>query len=88
VVVYLFKTKCANKKLKIDADAPSLCNGKMVLKQQVNNSMQTEELIGPGDCHGHPQAYGVIHYLYYSFLDDYSFLVKKLHHKTISISFL
>jgi hypothetical protein len=32
---------------------------------------------------GHPQAYGVIYYLYYSLLDDYFFPVKKLHHKTI-----
>jgi hypothetical protein len=33
---------------------------------------------------GNPQAYGVIHYLDDSLLDDYSFPVKKLHHKTIS----
>jgi hypothetical protein len=33
---------------------------------------------------GHPQYYGVIYYLYDSFLDDYSFPVKKFHHKTIS----
>jgi hypothetical protein len=33
---------------------------------------------------GHPQDYGVIHYLVDSLLDDYSFPVKKLHHKTIS----
>jgi hypothetical protein len=33
---------------------------------------------------GHPQAYGVFHYLDDSLLDDYSFPVKKLHHKTIS----
>jgi hypothetical protein len=46
--------------------------------------MQTEELIGPEGCHGYPQAYGVIHYLYDSLLDDYSFPVKKIHHKTIS----
>jgi hypothetical protein len=32
---------------------------------------------------GDPQAYGVIHYLDDSLLDDYSFPVKKLHHKTI-----
>jgi hypothetical protein len=32
---------------------------------------------------GHPQAYGVVHYLDDSLLDDYSFPVKKLHHKTI-----
>jgi hypothetical protein len=33
---------------------------------------------------GHPQAYGVVHYLDDSLLDDYSFPVKKHHHKTIS----
>jgi hypothetical protein len=33
---------------------------------------------------GHPQAYGVIQYLDDSLLDQYSVLVKKLHHKTIS----
>jgi hypothetical protein len=32
---------------------------------------------------GHPQAYGVVHYLDDSLLDDYSFPVKKLHHKNI-----
>jgi hypothetical protein len=37
---------------------------------------------------GHPQAYGVIHYLDDSLVDDYSFPVKKLHHKTISHLFL
>jgi hypothetical protein len=36
---------------------------------------------------GKPQAYGVIHYLDDSLLDDYSFPVKKLHHKTISYLF-
>jgi hypothetical protein len=36
------------KNLKLDADAPSLCNGKVMLKKQDKNSMQTEELIGPG----------------------------------------
>jgi hypothetical protein len=46
--------------------------------------MQTEELIGPGGAMGHPQAYGVIHYLDDSLLDQYSIPVKKLHHKTIS----
>jgi hypothetical protein len=46
--------------------------------------MQTQELIGPRVAMGHTQAYGVIHYLDYSLLDDYSFPVKKLHHKTIS----
>jgi hypothetical protein len=51
----------------------------MVLKKQGKNSMQTGELIGPWDCHGHPQDYGVIliQYLYDSLLDDYSFPVKK-----------
>jgi hypothetical protein len=33
---------------------------------------------------GNPQDYGVIHYLDDSLIDDYSFHVKKLHHKTIS----
>jgi hypothetical protein len=33
---------------------------------------------------GHPQAYGVLHYLGYSLLHVYSFRVKKLQHKTIS----
>jgi hypothetical protein len=33
---------------------------------------------------GNSQSYGVIHYLDDSLLDDYSFPVKKLHHKTIS----
>jgi hypothetical protein len=33
---------------------------------------------------GNLQDYGVIHYLDDSLLDDYSFPVKKLHHKTIS----
>jgi hypothetical protein len=73
-----------NKILKVDADAPSFCNGKVMLKKQGKNSMQTEELIGLGVAMGHPQYYGVIHYLDDSLLDDYSFLVKKLHHKTIS----
>jgi hypothetical protein len=45
--------------------------------------MQTEELIGPGVSMGNPQAYGVIHYLDDSLIYDYSFPVKKLHHKTI-----
>jgi hypothetical protein len=40
------------KKLKLDADAPSLCNGKVVLKKQGKNNMQTEELTGPEGCHG------------------------------------
>jgi hypothetical protein len=33
---------------------------------------------------GHPQDYGVINYLYDFLLNDYSFPVKKLHHKIIS----
>jgi hypothetical protein len=49
--------------------------------------MQTEELIGSGVAMGNPQAYGFIHYLDDSLLDDYSFHVKKLHHKTISYLF-
>jgi hypothetical protein len=32
---------------------------------------------------GTPEAYGVIYYLDDSWLDDYSFLVKKLHHNTV-----
>jgi hypothetical protein len=39
--------------------------------------MQTKELVGPGVAMGHPQAYGVVHYLDDSLLDDYSFPVKK-----------
>jgi hypothetical protein len=58
------------KNKKLDADTPSLCNGKVMLKKQGKNSMQTEELIGPGGCQGHPKAYGVIHYLYDSLLDS------------------
>jgi hypothetical protein len=46
--------------------------------------MQTEELIGPEGDMGHPQAYGVIHYLDDSLLDQYFIPVKKLHHKTVS----
>jgi hypothetical protein len=56
----------------------------VVLKKQDKNSMQTEELIDPGVVMGIPQAYGVIHYLDNSLLDDYSFPMKKLHNKTIS----
>jgi hypothetical protein len=33
---------------------------------------------------GHPQSFGVVHYLDDSLLDDHSFPVKKLHNKTIS----
>jgi hypothetical protein len=39
--------------------------------------MQTKELIGPEGAMGNPQAYGVIHYLYESLLDQYSIHVKK-----------
>jgi hypothetical protein len=46
--------------------------------------MQTEELIGPGGCYGHPHAYGIIYYLDDCLLDDYFFPVKNFHHKTIS----
>jgi hypothetical protein len=56
----------------------------MVLKKQGKNSMESKELIGTGVAMGHPQAYGVFHYLHDSLLDDYSFHVKKLQHKTIS----
>jgi hypothetical protein len=55
-----------------------------MLKKQDKNRMQTEELIGPEGAMGQHQAYGVIHYLDDSLLDQYSILVKKLHHKTIS----
>jgi hypothetical protein len=72
------------KNYKLDAYAPILCNCKVVLQKQGKNSMQTEELIGPGVAMGNPQDYGVIHYLDDSLLNDYSFPVKKLHHKTIS----
>jgi hypothetical protein len=37
---------------------------------------------------GHPQDYGVIHYLDDSLLDDYSFPVKKLYQKLFPTSFL
>jgi hypothetical protein len=37
---------------------------------------------------GHPQAYGVLHYLYDSFLDDYSSPVKNFTTKLFSTSFL
>jgi hypothetical protein len=55
----------------------------MVLEKEGWNSIQTKELIGPGGAMGHPQAYGVVHYLDDSLLDDYSFPVKKLYHKNI-----
>jgi hypothetical protein len=86
-VFYLFKTKYANKKLKLDADAPNLCNSRMVLKKQGKNSMQTKELIGPGVAMGNSQDYGVIHYIDESLLDDYSFPVKKFTTKLFPISF-
>jgi hypothetical protein len=47
----------------------------MVLEKQGWNSMQTKELICPGGRHGASQAYGVVHYLDDSLLDD-SFPVK------------
>jgi hypothetical protein len=56
----------------------------VVLKKQGKNSMKTNGLIGPGVAKGHPRAYGVVHYLDDSLLDEYSFHVKKIHHKTIS----
>jgi hypothetical protein len=34
--------------------------GKVMLRKQGKNSMQTEDLIGPGVAMGYPQAYGVI----------------------------
>jgi hypothetical protein len=71
---------CANWKLKLDTNAPSLCKSKMMLEKEGCNSMQTKELIDPGGAMGYSQAYGVVHYLDDSLLDDYSFLVKKLHH--------
>jgi hypothetical protein len=52
----------------------------MMLEKEGCNSMQTKELIDPGGAMGYSQAYGVVHYLDDSLLDDYSFLVKKLHH--------
>jgi hypothetical protein len=55
----------------------------MVLEKQGWNSMRTKEFIGPGVSMGHPQAYGVVQYLDDSLLDDYSFTMKKLHHRTI-----
>jgi hypothetical protein len=55
-----------------------------MFKKQDKNNMQTEELIGTEGAMGHPQAYGVIHYLDDSLLYQYSVRVKKLHYKTIS----
>jgi hypothetical protein len=34
---------------------------------------------------GNPQAYGVVHYLDDFLLNDYSFPVKKLYHKTVTL---
>jgi hypothetical protein len=51
-----------------------------MIKKEDCNIMQTKELIDPGGATGYSQAYGVLHYLDDSLLDDYSFLVKKLHH--------
>jgi hypothetical protein len=50
--------------------------------------MQTEELIGLGVAMGNLQAYGVIHYLDDSLLDDYSFPVKNFTTKLFPTSFL
>jgi hypothetical protein len=36
---------------------------------------------------GHPQAYGVVHYLDDFLLNDYSFPVKTLYHKTVTLLF-
>jgi hypothetical protein len=36
---------------------------------------------------GHPEAYGVVHYLDDSLFDDPSFPLKKVHHKTLSHPF-
>jgi hypothetical protein len=47
-----------------------------MLKKQDKNRMQTEELIGLEGSMGNPQAYGVIHYLDDSLLDQYSIPVK------------
>jgi hypothetical protein len=57
---------------------------KLCSKKEGKNSIQTEELIGLGVSMGRTQAYGVVHYLDDSLFDDYSFPVKKIHHKTIS----
>jgi hypothetical protein len=43
---------------KLDADAPSLCNGKVVLKKQGKNSMKIKEFIGPGGYHGASTSLG------------------------------
>jgi hypothetical protein len=48
----------------------------MVLKKQGWNSMQTKKLISPGGSMGHTQAYGFVHHLDDSLLDEYSFPVK------------
>jgi hypothetical protein len=45
-----------------------------MLKNQDKDGMQNEKLIGPGGAMGHTQAYGVIHYLYDSFIMNISFL--------------
>jgi hypothetical protein len=56
----------------------------MVLEKQGWNSMQTKDLVGPEGAMENPQAYGVFHYLYDSLLNDYSFPMTKLYHRTIS----
>jgi hypothetical protein len=50
--------------------------------------MQTEELIGPGGAMGHLQAYGVIHCLDDSLIDEYSVPVKNFTTKLFLTSFL
>jgi hypothetical protein len=68
----------------LDADAPNLCNSKVMLKKQDKNIMQIEELIGPEGAVGNTQDYGIIHYLDDSLFDQYFVPVNKLHHKIIS----
>jgi hypothetical protein len=55
-----------------------------VLKKQGKNSMQNEELIGPGGCHVASPSLWCCPLLRCCLLDDYSFHVKKLYHKIIS----
>jgi hypothetical protein len=59
----------------------------MVLGKQDWNSMQTKGLIGLGVAMGHPQDYGVVHYLDDSLLDYYSFPVKNFTAKLFSSLF-
>jgi hypothetical protein len=48
-----------------------------MLKKQDKNTMQTEELIGPGGSMRHPLSYVVTHYLDDSMIDEYFIPVKK-----------